>query len=287
MKKLTLLLVFLLIPVTFALDCRNVADQTNCNYVLNSGVSNSDANYLISDLSYGNSDSPNFDLVYQWNTAIDTSKPLPKQKMSSSIFIKNAWVKALAVMPSVIDNNQLLVSGKGSFMCTYGYSVQLPKTPMPNDCRTLYKLKSQNAEVKDYVNGVYQGSGKLVNYQSGSSSLTFTSTLNVQANVQIDHYQLFRYCCAHGALGECTFYCTICKFKNTEIKKDSLSISDSIKAQKENQLGNYEFNVLNKYNGNTKIGFNSSKASAFEITFRNSNLKETSYLYVPNFPEPW
>ncbi len=276
-----ILLMLLLIPTAFALDCANVQDSTNCNYILNSDIPQSEKNDLISNLIYVGNQFPDFDSVLNWNKGLDVSENLGF-KTYSSTYIKNAWIKSLAVVPSVVDET-LLVAPNGTMQCTYDYDVVIDKKLIGNDCKTNYKLLSQKAEVKNYVNNVYQNSGTLVKYQSDADVLNFKSELNVEANVQIEHYKIRRYCCSRDAFGSCKHYCTVCEYKSTETKTDKLVVSDSINAKKENAFPKLNLEVLNQYNGNTKIRFNYSDVEAFRIDFADSYISETRTSYVPNF----
>ena len=285
MKVMLSFLLLVLIPVAFALDCSKINDE-DCDYVLDSLISDEEKDYLISDLTYNDKAFPDFDAVYTWNTVIDTSEPPENTEKHGSWAIKNAWVKALAVMPSVIEDNVLLSSGKGKFLCTSGYNIELPKDLIGDDCKTVYKLAGHKGEVKTYVNNVYQGSGKLVDFESKGDYLKFDAELNVEASVKIDHHKWRRYCCSRGAMGQCTYYCRVCEYRETEIKKDTLKITDTIYAKGEKLKAKHEFEVLNKYNGNTKGRFDFSDVTAFELNFRNSNFMQTEYLYETNFSIP-
>ncbi len=286
MKKLLFLfLILLVIPIAFALDCKDIIDKDNCNYILNSDISSSNKDYLISALISNQREFPDFDSVYKWNTAKNTSESPYNTTKYEKGYIKDAWLKTLALMPSILDNETLLVSDNGKVLSASNYKIEIPYGKLiGSDCRTDYTLLNKKSSVNNYINDIYQGNRSLFEFKTNEINLKFTNKLDVEINTKIDHYQWYSYCCARSKKG-CTQWCKECRFSNTEIKKDTLLISDSINAKRDYINKTYSFNITNRYNDNTKGKFDFN-ATAFELLFDNSKFIQTNYIYVPEFSIP-
>jgi len=281
MKPAIFFLFFILIPVAHALDCNKVTEHKDlCNDVMNSDLSNNEKQEMITELLQDLKNYPAHDFVYDWNTHIDTSIPPEGIAVQNQGYIKNAWMRLLTAMPSVIENNTLYFSGKGKALSAYKHDVVIPYGQIiGNDCKTTYQLRENKGVLNLFANNVYQGNGNLVSFQS-SSDTALRAEYNINVKTDINHYKWYYYCCAHSPQGGCTRVCRVCKYSNTEQKQDNLVIKDQLFLKYYNPEMKADFSVLDVYSGSTKITYKPSVSSS--LNFKDSFLKKYDYIYGIN-----
>ncbi|MCX6706653.1 MAG: hypothetical protein NT001_00755, partial [Candidatus Woesearchaeota archaeon] len=195
-------------------------------------------------------------------------------------YIKNAWMRLLTAMPSVLENNTFYFSGKGKALSAYKHEVVIPYGQIiSNDCKTTYQLRENKGVLNVFANNVYQGNGKLVNFESASDT-TLRAEYNINVKTDINHYKWYYYCCAHSPQGGCTRVCRVCKFSNTEQKQDNLVLKDQLSLKYYNPEMKADFEVLDIYSGSTKIRYTPSIASSLD--FKDSYFRDYGYIYGLN-----
>lgn len=271
---------FILIPVVSALQC----DLNNpyCSEILNSNLNASDKEYLVSSLVHEKINFPNHDFIYNFNTKIKVDDIKDKVVKTEKGYIKNAFVKLIAVMPSVIENNSLFVNN-GQIYSLFDHKIELPTGNAPGDCNTKYYVTKHDSVLNAYSDSNYLGSGNLVNF-----SINKDTNLNVNYLIDlitnIEHYKLRTYCCARGKRG-CTRTCSVCEYSYTEVKNDNLVLKDSFDVKYYDLKLNASFNVINKYYDTTKGILNTTNFTALEFKFSDSFFNRYNYFYTLNWSD--
>ena len=153
-KIISFIALVLLLPSAIAFNCNSLSggDLQVCNSIQNTNLSQTDKDLLISDIFNKNKTSPDFDFVYQWNTNLNIPNS-PNGKTYSSSVINNAWIKIIALMPSIIENNTLYSSNAGKLQTAYNYNYKLPSGTASGDCNTHYSLSSKTEQLNVFING--------------------------------------------------------------------------------------------------------------------------------------
>jgi len=193
---------------------------------------------------------PDHDFVYYWNKGLNMDVAPAGVKTEDKGYIKDAWLKILAVMPSVIENDTLFCSDNGKVLAKYDYHVEIPTKTVSGDCRTDYIPLSENAELNTYLNDQILRKGELNSFTTNEDA-SFKAVLNIQQDTRIDHYKWKTYCCKENRdcykkyckikRGDlvcyrtckpiCESYCRKCSYAHTEIKKDDLTLTDTLEAK--------------------------------------------------------
>ena len=290
MKALLALLIALalLLPSAIAFNCNSLSggDLAICNSIQNTNLSQSDKDLLISDIFNSNKTSPNFDFVYQWNTNLNISTS-PDGKIYSSGTIKNAWIKIISLMPSIIENNTLYSSSAGKLLTAYNYSYQLPTAIASGDCKTYYTLSSKTEQLNVYINNNPIGHDKLISFNNLNQDANFKSELVISLKYKIDHYKNKKYCSKYDSKGRCIKYSYRCEFSNSEYKTDILTISDQLSAKFYQNNPASTFKVIDKYSGITKGVLEAYNYTALSLSFNNSQYKNSKYIYSLNYSLPY
>ena len=146
MKAIFAFFLFLvLISSASAIDCNMLDNKELCKQIQSSGLSQSDKDYLLSDIIADQKNFPAHDFVRDWNLQVDTSKKPIDIKDYNQEFIKNAWAKILIIMPSVKENNIIYHTSQGEVLSAFDYDVQLPTGTESGDCKTKYYLEENLA----------------------------------------------------------------------------------------------------------------------------------------------
>ena len=292
-KNLALLgfvLVFLMqSPRALALDCSGISEQNRdiCENILDSNLSMEEKEALILNLEYYNKNYPDHNYIFLRNNFIEINEAPENVTIYRSEFIKDAWLKIFTAMPSVIYNDSLLCPEQTKVLSGFNYRLAIPSNyqsssyPETNqgDCRRDYSLLENFSENKVYVNEIYQGDGKLVDVLVKEDSNIIVE-YNIDADIQIEHYQWDRYCCEYRN-GRCRRYCNRCDFSLKEVKEDRLTVRDYL------PVGGYDNNltaslrVVDTYNSNTEIETNFS--NSVEITFDDSYYKFYEHYFEINY----
>lgn len=159
-----LIITVLGLPLSFALDCSKLANQELCEEIMNSGITTEEKDYLLADIMSDSKHYPDHEMVRSWNSRISTATAPNGIAKQNNGYIKNAWVKLLAVMPSVLENNVLYIPKNGQILTGANHDVQIPSGTEAGDCRTERSLIENTANIMIYTNGRSVGSGNKVSY---------------------------------------------------------------------------------------------------------------------------
>lgn len=264
------------IPFISSASCNGISPENLvvCQGILNSGLSEEETILLISNLEYNKKYTPDHDYVFAHNIHLDISSPPDGIQKINSIYIKEAWQDLLTAMPSVLYNKSLYVPEKTKVFSKFNYRIQLPhnyyssRYPRTDDgdCQREYFVKSQNAENRVFVNGLYQGSGELVQVSINSDSEIKTE-YSVDVVVGIKHYEWDSR--RH------------CRYDFTEYRTDSVQIRNvlPVKYYKNNLFGDLEF--IKSYTETKE--FRPRYNNSIEINFKDSSFRFKEFVYSINY----
>jgi hypothetical protein len=298
MKQVYLLLGLILFlslssPVVFSLDCKTIssANLETCKEILNSDLAEEEKELLILNLDYSNEYFPDHEFIFERNSNIEVNRAPEGVIVQNKNFIKHAWAKIFAVMPSVIYNDVLYVPEKTSLLTGFNYELEVPENyyspdypkTSQGDCKRKYYLEENEAENKVYVNGNYVGKGDLKDLViTKDSAINIIYKINVE--IKIKHYEWDRYCSSRRDDGSCRKYSEDCEYDYTEIKKEEVIIQDQLNVkQYENNLYG-EISPINIYNGITN--FKTNFSDSFQASFKTSEYDYHKYSYLVNYSNP-
>ena len=164
MRLAVFFLFLVLLPSLHALDCNSIANKQWCNDIQKSNISQIEKDYLLSDIISDSKHYPDHQLVRQWNSKFSTTAAPVNTIKKNSDYVKDSWVKILAVMPSVIFNDTLYISNSGEIQVGYNYNVYIPSYTDSGDCKTIRSIVQSTSSAQLYINNQYVGSGHSVNY---------------------------------------------------------------------------------------------------------------------------
>lgn len=298
MKQVYLLLGLILFlslssPGVFSLDCKaiSLANFETCNEIINSDLTEEEKELLILNLDYSNEYFPDHEFIFEKNLNIEIKGAPEGVTVQNKDFIKNAWAKIFAVMPSVIYNDILYVPEKTSLLTGFNYELQVPENyyspdypkTKNGDCKTKYYLEENEDENQIYVNGNYLGKGELKDLViSKDSEISIIYKINVE--IKIKHYEWDRYCSSRRDDGSCRRYSEDCEYDYSETKKEEIIIQDKLNVKLyENHLYG-EISPVNIYNGITN--FKTNFSDSFQVSFKNSEYNFYKYFYEVNYSNP-
>ncbi|HLC60864.1 MAG TPA: hypothetical protein VJJ52_05545 [Candidatus Nanoarchaeia archaeon] len=286
MRLAIMAIILLSFPFAFALDCNHFSGQENvlCNEISQSDASSNEKRDLMAALAYKEINIANHSQVFDWNTNIKFSSTPDGVETKSSGSIKDAWMKVVAVMPSVISNGKLLSPGIGQVLTAYNYRIELPSGNDGGDCYTEYNIRDNNAQLLVYLNENQIGTSTLTDFQ-GSNELNFKADLRIQSSIEVKHSKNFKECCVSASYG-CLYYCNVCKYDSTVVRTDEINLEDSKQALHYWPVIMPQIKIVDKY-FNTTVGLlNISKFEAFELIFDNSSFAQYNYFYDINVSLP-
>ena len=195
MKWAIIAIMLLLAPMAFGISCNNLdADiEAQCHEIKSSTLAEPEQQHLLNGLAYPTSSTANHSVVYDWNTKIAFTSAPEGVKTQNGGSIKDAWMKIISIMPSVLSKDKLLTSGIGTIQTAYNYRIEMPSGTDGGDCRTDYSLRSNNAMLKVYLNDNLAGTSTLTAFQ-GSNILDFKAKLKIQSVIEVNHYRNSREC---------------------------------------------------------------------------------------------
>jgi len=279
-NALAVALAIIMLSPAIAVNCNQFqgSNLELCNTINQLNATNEDKESIINLAFYGDTSVPNHNFVSLWNTNIKMDLApygIPTQNKG---IIKDAWLKILSVIPSVIENNTFYCDNIGKVQTEYNYRIELPQGTESEDCRTDYSFAGNSSNLDLSANNVLFGHEKISSFDIDPENLDFKAKLEIQAQDKIDHYKKYTYCCQYGAYG-CSQYCTICKYSNTEIRTDILEIEDNLTAKADPNKPVVSFNTTNKYNGVTKGEVEAENFTSFLLSFADSYYKKSNYVY--------
>lgn len=280
MKWTAIIVLVLAMQTANAVTCNQVSskDIDSCNAILQSSLAAAEKEALISSLIYPASAYANHSFVYDWNTNIQFTAPPDGMKTQDSGSIKDAWMKIISVMPSVISKDKLLTSGIGTIQTAYNYRVEMPSGTENGDCMTEYNLRSNNPALNVYLNDNLIGNSPLTKFQ-GANVLNFKSVLNINVDIEARHYKNYRWCCKKSRRGYCEQYCEECRYDGTGTISSTLTIEDIKKAYQHWPVIKPKIRAVDSYL-DTYVGIlNITDFDAVQLVFENSSLSQFNYNY--------
>lgn len=274
MQKVFLLLaVALTLPWATAFNCNELTegDFEICNSIQQSELTAIEKDLLIADIFKPSNTFPNHDFIYSWNLDLDITDS-PNGIKTSRGSIRNAWIKIIASMPSILEEGILYIPERGKLLSEYNYEIRLPTKQQKYDCETKYYLISQSKILKIFVNGNYAGQDKLTSFATNDDDITLTAELEIRVRYKIEHHR--------GDNG-------ICGYSHHEFITDTIKITDTINAKLHKTDPESFFKITNKYNGVTSGYIEANNISALELSFVNSLYQRTNYVYKLNYTLPY
>ena len=276
-------------PLLLAIDCNSISpvNYNICMEILNSNITEMEKGLLISNLDYPNQLYPNHNLVYDRNINLVIKEAPTNVPSQNGTFIKKAWMSIFAAMPSVLYNNSLYVPNKTSILCGFNYEIQIPQdysspgypTTNNGDCRRINSLSKNISENKVFVNGIYQGSGRLVNAIINSDS-NIKAEYNLLVEYSIYHYSWNKYCCKYRNR-KCIKYCYSCNLNRNEKKQDKINISDNISVKYFPYNLSASIQIFPTSGQNAKFELNHS--NSIELSFKDSQYSFYEFVYSINY----
>jgi len=266
--------------IAVALDCSKVNPENTdeCNYILDSELTQEEKEMLILNLIYF-SNKPDFSFVNNWNNNL----VLNKEGINSGI-IKNAWVKIKDINPSLIEDFNLFTNGSGNILSDFNYNIELPSRTQPNDCRTDYRLTSDNTQLSIFINDNLTGNDKLVSFNNINQDSIYKAKLDINANYEVDHYRTNTYCCRFRR-GRCIQYCESCDFYSRDAINDHVTLYEQKNFKYYNRISSINFKIKDKNYDSNIIEIEADNYTSLEINFENSYYKEFKYDYSLNIGE--
>ncbi|MBL7054873.1 hypothetical protein ISS05_03895 [Candidatus Woesearchaeota archaeon] len=278
-----LLVLLLLIPFASALSCDyvSVSDYETCSEIMEDSIKDSEKQQLTADLIYKGKDYANHSFVYDWNTNINLNSAPYGVETKSSGYIKDAWLKIIAVMPSVISEDKLLTSGIGKVLSAFNYKVEIPSGKESGDCKTEFSLVGNNNWLSVYLNDELIGTSTLTDFE-GSHILNFKDNLRIQTVTEVKHYKTYRWCCGWDRSGGCKRYCEKCRYENTEHRVHEVNLEDTKQAEHYWPKIFPEIRAVDHYHNTTAGILNISDFDAFSLNFEDSYFRQFNYYYDVN-----
>lgn len=287
MRRNCYFLFFMLLFLSFsatAFNCELTNDVNYCNNITNSDIDEAEKDLLFSSLLYSDYDFPDHEFVKEYNLNINVESAPENTTVKDSSQIKGAWLSFLAVMPSVTENNLVYVTDDFLTLCEYGYSVYVPENyqaSYPNtkddDCRTVYTLTKNEPQLNIYSDNELVGQGKEAEININADSV-ITARLDIQTDIKEDHYKWHSWCCKSGENG-CIKTCHSCKFSNSNVKTDSLTLEESKEVKLYKSKPYAEINVTDSYYGMTKGRIKAGNYSKFSFKSENFSYINQKYSY--------
>ncbi|MBM3199487.1 hypothetical protein FJZ53_01025, partial [Candidatus Woesearchaeota archaeon] len=286
-------------PAAYAFDC-DVLDGLNkifCEEISLLGLSEEEKDMLIMDVLYSGRDTPDHGFVDYWNTNLEVVEPPEGVLTTDKGYIKGAWVKILAVMPSVLEADELYCSDSGELLTKYDYDVEIPSGKMGSDCRTDYELVSKSSKLSVYLNDNLIGNTEITAFTT-SKDASFRAVLDVEQKTKIDRYAWRDYCCrsSQDCTYECTYkkgkrtcykrcrtvceqYCKSCDYYTTEYKEDKLTLTDSLQAKHYYKRPEIIFGISDEYYGIVEGSLNATGFANLRLEFEDAYYQNNKYHY--------
>ncbi len=190
-------------------------------------------------ITFSNNDSL-FENVYRYNANLRIPCPPDGTTVESKTYIKDAWIREVTVMPSLIEPEipKHWVLPNGSVQSAYSYHFEVPANASNRgttcggsdpDCGTVYTVLSKSEDIPIYANGMHIGNGSMATYNVSNTTraLNTTSILALRIQVKRDIYEPNTYCCEEEN-DSCIKYQTDCVYARTEIDDENVTLSDSL-----------------------------------------------------------
>jgi len=260
MKHLFLFL--FLAQIAFAFPCERFGWFNSCNAVMSSSLSEDEKMTTIASM---------INDVHQWNTDFAVNEPPESTNVVDDGLVKNAWVRIMAVMPSVYEDDSLLNPGYGEVFAKSNFEINTPSGNEGDDCRTNYDL-SHSSQIRQYLNDQPIGKGEVAQFNSKAAVLSFRADFVIDTTLTVDHY-------VWNEVND-TWECD---YDSTETRPGQTVVTDKLAAVRYQPNITYSFNVENKYYGITQIQFNASNYSWFKLQFNNNDFYQENDIEFERF----
>ncbi len=255
-------------PDTLIDQCSNTGvDPAICN---TTNLTAAEKRQLVLDGLTSESLYPDFGTAASWNGNISFTKYAPDGAQTyNSTNIRGAWNKIVAIEPSVYsENGTLFVNTSNQLISRHGFSFVVKQETFPSDCSTQYNVCGYGYSVVDTF-GVPVSS----------------STLTINTEYLIHHYQLITHCFSNG-ISEWCF--TTCDYVSSEDRHDSLTITDKVQdAYVDSNSSDFAFidSISNRLADGWLV-FNSSdefNKATFSVGNSTITFRQSSYKLSSNF----
>jgi len=251
-----------LAQIATAFPCERFGWFSSCDAVMLSSMPEDEKMTTIASM---------IDDVRAWNTDFDVSSPPEGTNVVNDDLVQNAWIRIMAVMPSVYEGNVQLSPGFGEVVAKSNYDLVRANQIEGDDCDTQYDLNHQSRIVQ-YLNGQEIGVGETARFDTIDSVLDFRADLVVDAELMVDHYRW-------------TFINDTeeCVYSGTEQRNKQTVASDTLRVVRYAPNIAYSFQIENEYYGITQIHFSASNYSSLKIKFNNQEFYEEHLVDVDPF----
>ncbi|MBS3106411.1 hypothetical protein J4419_01985 [Candidatus Woesearchaeota archaeon] len=280
--KWVFLFVFL-IPFAQAFSCDQVGNRQFCEDVMQSGLNASEKNLLVSQAVSDRYEYPDHEIVKAWNTGLKFSQPPEGVSTLSSGSIRNAWLKIVSIIPSVMDS-ELLSPGKGEVLSALNYTISLPSGTASGDCKTTYQQTAVSNPVKVSLNDNPIGNSKLTSFET-DKDMNFEVQIDIISDYSVSHYQWLTACCQKKR-GVCTKKCTTCELHHTSQVQDRLTLADSTQAKYYAPLLKAEFKPIQQYSDTNEARLTLQNQTAFYVDYGDALFEKHFYFYRMNWTFP-
>lgn len=267
MNKFIFFFFVLCVPSVIAVDCNYFTHKDYCVQIQNSNISNSEKEYLLGNIMSDNHNTPDHALVNAWNKNIPTDIKPEGVLTADKGVIRNAWVKMLAVTPSVLLNGTLLIDTNGKVLTGFKHEVVIPTSVDSGDCKTYRMLQSNTEVLRVYANNMLQGNGHSVSY-TASGNVTFKAVYDIAVTTKVDHYKWYD-----------NYYYKTCKYHHTTYTTETLSLTDFITGKVDDTLLEANFVITNQYLNTTKATFYFSDAVNTHLSFKDATFQQHNYAF--------
>ncbi|MBU0460609.1 MAG: hypothetical protein KJ597_00540 [Nanoarchaeota archaeon] len=261
-----LLIILLGLPLSLAFDCNSIQNRDYCEEIMNSALTEAEKDYLLADIMSNTKHYPDHQLVKGWNSNIPTDVAPNGVSKQDQGYIKNAWVKILAVMPSVLDNGELFVNKRGEAIAGSNHEVEIPTHTDSGDCRTERSLVENEGNLRIYANDEHLSDN---NYRIDDDAV-FKAEYNIRVKTRIKHYRWIKPC------EECS---RVCRYDNIEYKTDTLTVKDELNAKLSSLNPEAEFSIKDQYLDTTKADFNFNDVVNVELLFDDASFLQHNYVF--------
>ncbi|MBI2548781.1 hypothetical protein HYW21_05515 [Candidatus Woesearchaeota archaeon] len=267
-----------------AVDCSWFLDQTDCNAILASNLTDDEKELAVVNLLYTDYYVANHTFIQNWNTGLDITEPPENVMVANSTFIANAWMTLLTIMPSMRIEDNPHIRSSATIMAGYGYEVIVPENyqarayPETNngDCQRSYRLQKNSS-----VFSVSDGQKELGNNRSVTTNFSKNTTLyanyTITTQISVDHYQWKLECCRELNY-ECVEECWQCRHNTHEDLVDSIVLNDSLVVVYDDDPEITEFTLINQYR-DTNIGIFNNRNSNIHIESGNASYASYKQFY--------
>ncbi len=277
MKKLVLTLFLLLvIPLATAFPCESIPEQESCLVIQNDPeLTEEEKDELYNAII--STEFPDYEFTYNYNTNIEFTDPPEDIQTTSAMHVKNAWMKIITAMPTILIDNQLYSQEQGELLTAYNYEIELPSGIQGNDCKTTYSISQQEEQLNIYQNNNLIGNNPLQEYTINQDS-TFTAELTIYVEIQTRHYQGHQ---GHCNIGE---YCpTSCQYSHTTHQSSTITLDDHLDIYYYNEEPLGEIILLDELYNSYHGFILAENYTALDLEFQNSEYNLRNYYYDFNF----